>query len=321
MENINKIFENYDELDNECFEALVEFMLKCPNNSWNIDITLVSRDFIPYECERMWYSKVDSNVYVVDKAQETYVPVTDLMYGEMARIISSLPNEQMFENFEKVHDIISNYNVDGLLGNYPYFYNECDANVQIIGINDFVGKNIKLDGLKIGGEKVCLDFLLYEQFVTDLLTHLNKAIMLCSDQYKAIKYFLDLQENLSLDINTPITMNYDGLTFKVVSIDTTDGEGFTIHGVIGDNTTDTRYVCVDALLLKPQDLDDLVEYVKIDVRDEIIDILQNLFNVDYASAIADNIIGDVIDEIQEVGDMREALNNVLMCKMGLKLWC
>lgn len=319
MENINRIFENYDELENECFDALVEFLLKCPNNSWNIDITIVSRDFIPYECKRMWYSKVDSNVFVGDKAQKAYVPVTDLMYGEMARIISSLPNELMLENFEKLHDIILNYSVEGLLSDYPFFYNECDANVQIIGINDFVGKNIKLDGLKIGGDKVSLDFILSEQFVINLLSHLNKSIMLCSDQYKAIKWFLDLQENLSLDINTPITMNCEGLTFNVDSIDTTDDKGFMIHGVIGDDTTDTRYICVDALTLKPHDLDELVEYLKIDFRDEIIDILQNLFNVDYASAIADNIIGDVIDEIQEVGDMREALNNVLMCKMGLKV--
>lgn len=319
MENINRIFENYDELENECFEALVEFLAKYPNNSWNIDITLMSTDFIPYDCKRIWYSKEDSVVYVADEGEKNVVPVTELMYGEMARIITFLPNELMLENFEKLHDIILNYNVEGLLSDYPFFYKECAEKVQIIDINKFVGKSIKLDGLKIGGDKVSLDFMVSEQFVTDLLSHLNKAIMLCSEQYKAIKYFLDLQENLSLDIITPITMNYDDLTFKVVSIDTTDGEGFTIHGVIGDNTTDTMYICVDALTLKPHDLDELVEYLKIDFRDEIIDILQNLFNVDYASAIADNIIGDVIAEMQEVGDMREALNNVLMRKMALKV--
>lgn len=319
MENINRIFENYDELENECFEALVEFMLKCPYNSWNIDITIVSRDFIPYECKRMWYSKDDSNVYVGDKSQKAYVPVTELMYGEMARILCSLPNEQMLENFEKLRDIILNYSVEGLLRDYPFFYKECGGDVQIIDINDFVGRNIKLDGLKIGGDKVSLDFILSEQFVTDLLTHLNKAIMLCSEQYKAIKYFLDLQENLSFDINTPITMNCDGLTFKVVSIDTTDGKGFTIHGVIGDNTTDTRYIRVDALSLKPQDLDELVEYLKIDVRDEIIGILQKLFNADNACAIADNIIDDVIAEERNGHSLSEAVNIVLMRKMALTL--
>ncbi len=319
MENINKIFENYDELENECFEALVEFMLKCPNNSWNIDITLMSTDFIPYDCKRMWYSKEDSVVFVGDKAQKDYVPVTELMYGEIARILCSLPNEQMLEKFEKLRDIISNYNVEGLLGNYPYFYKECDDNVRIISINNFVGKNIKLDGLKIGGDKVSLDFILSEQFVTDLLTHLNKAIMLCSDQYKTIKYFLDLQENLSLDINTPITMNCDGVTFKVDSIDTTDGEDFTIHGVIGDNTTDTKYICVDALTLKPQDLDDLVEYVKIDVRDEIIGMLQKLFNADNADVIVERILDDVIGEEINGHSLSEAVNIVLMRKMGLKV--
>lgn len=320
MENINRIFENYDELENECFEALVEFMLKCPNNSWNIDITIVSRDFIPYECKRMWYSREDSDVFIGDKAQKVYVPVTELMYGETARILSSLPNEQMFENFEKLHDIILNYSVEGLLRDYPYYYeNENYGTVQIIDINDFVNKVIKLDCLKIGGVKVCLNFALSDWAVTDLLTHLNKAIMLCSDQYNAIKSFLDLQENLSLDINTPLTMNCDGLTFKVVSIVTTGEKGFTIHGVIDDNATDTRYIRVDALSLKPQDLDELVEYLKIDVRDEIIGILQKLFNADNACAIADNIIGDVIAEERNGYSLSEALNNVLMRKIGLKL--
>ena len=182
MENIRRIFDNYDELENQCFEALVEFMLKCPNNSWNIDITLMSTDFIPYDCKRILYSKEDSIVYVADEGQKNVVPVTELMYGETARIISSLPNEQMFENFEKLRDIISKYNVQGLLGNYPYFYEERGGNVQIIDINEFVGTNIKLDGLKIGGDKVSLDFTLCEKFVTDLVAHLNKSIMLCSDQ-------------------------------------------------------------------------------------------------------------------------------------------
>ena len=320
MENIRRIFDNYDELENECFEALVEFMLKCPNNSWNIDITLMSTDFIPYDCKRILYSKEDSNVYVADEGQKNVVPVTELMYGETARIISSLPNEQMFENFEKLRDIISKYNVQGLLGDYPYFYEERGGNVQIIDINDFVGTNIKLDGLKIGGDKVSLDFTLCEQFVTDFVAHLNKSIMLCSDQYKTIKYFLDLQENLSFDIIAPMTMNCEGLTFNVVSIDTTDDKGFMIHGVIGDKATDTRDICVDALTLKPQDLDDLVEYIsKIDVRDEIIDILQKLFNADNAYVITDNIIDAVIGEEINGHSLSEAVNIVLMRKMSLKL--
>lgn len=319
MENIDIIFEKYDELENECFDGLVEFMLKCPYNSWNIDITLMSMDFNPYDCKRIFYSKDDSNVYVSDEGEKNVVPVTELMYGEMARILSSLPNEQMFEKFEKLYDIISNYNVQGLLSDYPYFYKECDDNVQIIDINNFVGRNIKLDCLKIGGDKAYLVFMLSEQFVNDLLAHLNKSIMLCSDQYKTIKNFLDLQENLNLDINTPLTMNWGGTTFNVVSIDTTDDKGFTIHGVIGVNTTDTTNICVDALTLKPQDLDVVVEYLNIDVRNEIIGMLQNLFNDNNVYVIADNIIGDVIAETQEVGDMREALNIVLMRKMGLKL--
>lgn len=319
MVNIYSILENYDVLENDCFDALVEFLMKCPNYSWNLDITVMSWDFIPYDCKRIYYSKEEEVIYIVAEEQKNVVSLTELMYGEKARIIASLPNEQMFENFEKLRDIISNYNVQGLLGNYPYFYEECGGHVQIIGINDFVGTNIKLDGLKIGGDKVSLDFILCEQFVTDLLVHLNKSIMLCSDQYKTIKYFLDLQENLSLDINTPITMNCEGLTFKVDSIDTTDDKGFMIHGVIGDNATDTKYFCVDALTLKPQDLDDLVEYVKIDVRDEIIDILQKLFNADNAYVIVEDILDAVIGEEINGHSLSEALNIVLMRKMGLKL--
>lgn len=263
MENIRRIFDKYDELENECFEALVEFLLKCPNNSWNIDITLMSTDFIPYDCKRILYSKEDSIVYVADEGQKNVVPVTELMYGETARIICSLPNEQMFENFEKLRDIISKYNVQGLLGDYPYFYEECGGDVQIIDINDFVGTNIKLDGLKIGGDKVSLDFTLCEKFVTDFVAHLNKSIMLCSDQYKTIKNFLDLQENLSFDINGEVTMECKGVTIKVDSIDTTDGEGFMIHGAVA-NTKNT-YINSDVFMLRPEDLDDLVEYLKIDI--------------------------------------------------------
>ena len=316
MENINRIFEKYDELENECFEALVEFMLKCPNNSWNIDITLMSTDFIPYDCKRILYSKEDSIVYVADEGQKNVVPVTELMYGETARIISSLPNEQMFENFEKLRDIISKYNVQGLLGNYPYFYEERGGNVQIIDINDFVGTNIKLDGLKIGGDKVSLDFTLCEQFVTDFVAHLNKSIMLCSDQYKTIKNFLDLQENLSFDINGEVTMECKGVTIKVDSIDTTDGEGFMIHGAVA-NTKNT-YINSDVFMLRPEDLDDLVEYLKIDIRDEIIGTLQKLFNAGNAYVIAEDILDAVIGEEINGHSLSEAVNIVLMRKMGLK---
>lgn len=316
MENINRIFEKYDELENECFEALVEFMLKCPNNSWNIDITLMSTDFIPYDCKRILYSKEDSIVYVADEGQKNVVPVTELMYGETARIISSLPNEQMFENFEKLRDIISNYNVPGLLGNYPYFYEERGGDVQIIDINDFVGTNIKLDGLKIGGDKVSLDFTLCEQFVTDFVAHLNKSIMLCSDQYKTIKNFLDLQENLSFDINGEVTMECKGVTIKVDSIDTTDGEGFMIHGAVA-NTKNT-YINSDVFMLRPEDLDELVEYLKIDIRDEIIGTLQKLFNVGNAYVIAEDILDAVIGEEINGHSLSEAVNIVLMRKMGLK---
>ena len=316
MENIRRIFDNYDELENQCFEALVEFMLKCPNNSWNIDITLMSTDFIPYDCKRILYSKEDSIVYVADEGQKNVVPVTELMYGETARIISSLPNEQMFENFEKLRDIISKYNVQGLLGDYPYFYEKRGGNVQIIDINDFVGTNIKLDGLKIGGDKVSLDFTLCEQFVTDFVAHLNKSIMLCSDQYKTIKNFLDLQENLSFDINGEVTMECKGVTIKVDSIDTTDREGFTIHGVVA-NTKNT-YINSDVFMLRPEDLDDLVEYLKIDIRDEIIDTLQKLFNVGNAYVIAVDILDAVIGEEINGHSLSEAVNIVLMRKMGLK---
>ena len=316
MENIRRIFDNYDELENQCFEALVEFLLKCPNNSWNIDITLMSTYFIPYDCKRILYSKEDSIVYVADEGQKNVVPVTELMYGETARIISSLPNEQMFENFEKLRDIISNYNVQGLLGNYPYFYEERGGNVQIIDINDFVGTNIKLDGLKIGGDKVSLVFTLCEQFVTDFVAHLNKSIMLCSDQYKTIKNFLDLQENLSFDINGEVTMECKGVTIKVDSIDTTDGEGFMIHGAVA-NTKNT-YINSDVFMLRPEDLDDLVEYLKIDIRDEIIDTLQKLFNVGNAYVIAVDILDAVIGEEINGHSLSEAVNIVLMRKMGLK---
>lgn len=316
MENIRRIFDNYDELENQCFEALVEFMLKCPNNSWNIDITLMSTDFIPYDCKRILYSKEDSIVYVADEGQKNVVPVTELMYGETARIISSLPNEQMFENFEKLRDIISKYNVQGLLGDYPYFYEKRGGNVQIIDINDFVGTNIKLDGLKIGGDKVSLDFTLCEQFVTDFVAHLNKSIMLCSDQYKTIKNFLDLQENLSFDINGEVTMECKGVTIKVDSIDTTDREGFTIHGVVA-NTKNT-YINSDVFMLRPEDLDDLVEYLKIDIRDEIIDTLQKLFNAGNAYVIAEDILDAVIGEEINGHSLSEAVNIVLMRKMGLK---
>lgn len=316
MENIHRIFEKYDELENKCFEALVEFLIECPNNSWNIDITLMSTDFIPYDCKRILYSKKDSIVYVADEGEKNVVPVTELMYGETARIISSLPNEQMFENFEKLRDIISNYNVQGLLGNYPYFYEERGGNVQIIDINDFVGTNIKLDGLKIGGDKVSLDFTLCEQFVTDFVAHLNKSIMLCSDQYKTIKNFLDLQENLSFDINGEVTMECKGVTIKVDSIDTTDGEGFMIHGAVA-NTKNT-YINSDVFMLRPEDLDDLVEYLKIDIRDEIIGTLQKLFNVGNAYVIAEDILDAVIGEEINGHSLSEAVNIVLMRKMGLK---
>lgn len=316
MGNIRRIFEKYDELENECFEALVEFMLKCPNNSWNIDITLMSTDFIPYDCKRILYSKEDSIVYVADEGQKNVVPITELMYGETARIISSLPNEQMFENFEKLRDIISKYNVQGLLGDYPYFYEERGGDVQIIDINDFVGTNIKLDGLKIGGDKVSLDFTLCEQFVTDFVAHLNKSIMLCSDQYKTIKNFLDLQENLSFDINGEVTMECKGVTIKVDSIDTTDGEGFMIHGAVA-NTKNT-YINSDVFMLRPEDLDELVEYLKIDIRDEIIGILQKLFNVGNAYVIAEDILDVVIGEEINGHSLSEAVNIVLMRKMGLK---
>lgn len=316
MENIRRIFDKYDELENECFEALVKFLLECPNNSWNIDITLMSTDFIPYDCKRILYSKEDSIVYVADEGQKNVVPVTELMYGETARIISSLPNEQMFENFEKLRDIISNYNVPGLLGNYPYFYEERGGNVQIIDINDFVGTNIKLDGLKIGGDKVSLDFTLCEQFVTDFVAHLNKSIMLCSDQYKTIKNFLDLQENLSFDINGEVTMECKGVTIKVDSIDTTDGEGFMIHGAVA-NTKNT-YINSDVFMLRPEDLDELVEYLKIDIRDEIIDTLQKLFNVGNAYVIVEDILDIVIGEEINGHSLSEAVNIVLMRKMGLK---
>lgn len=316
MENIRRIFDNYDELENQCFEALVEFMLKCPNNSWKIDITLMSTDFIPYDCKRILYSKEDSIVYVADEGQKNVVPVTELMYGETARIISSLPNEQMFENFEKLRGIISNYNVQGLLGNYPYFYEKRGGNVQIIDINDFVGTNIKLDGLKIGGDKVSLDFTLCEQFVTDFVAHLNKSIMLCSNQYKTIKNFLDLQENLSFDINGEVTMECKGVTIKVDSIDTTDGEGFMIHGAVA-NTKNT-YINSDVFMLRPEDLDDLVEYLKIDIRDEIIGTLQKLFNAGNAYVIAEDILDSVIGEEINGHSLSEAVNIVLMRKMGLK---
>lgn len=316
MENIHRIFEKYDELENKCFEALVEFLIECPNNSWNIDITLMSTDFIPYDCKRILYSKKDSIVYVADEGEKNVVPVTELMYGETARIISSLPNEQMFENFEKLRDIISNYNVPGLLGNYPYFYEERGGDVQIIDINDFVGTNIKLDGLKIGGDKVSLDFTLCEQFVTDFVAHLNKSIMLCSDQYKTIKNFLDLQENLSFDINGEVTMECKGVTIKVDSIDTTDGEGFMIHGAVA-NTKNT-YINSDVFMLRPEDLDDLVEYLKIDIRDEIIGTLQKLFNVGNAYVIAEDILDAVIGEEINGHSLSEAVNIVLMRKMGLK---
>lgn len=316
MENIRRIFDNYDELENECFEALVKFLLECPNNSWNIDITLMSTDFIPYDCKRILYSKEDSIVYVADEGQKNVVPVTELMYGETARIISSLPNEQMFENFEKLRDIISKYNVPGLLGDYPYFYEERGGNVQIIDINDFVGTNIKLDGLKIGGDKVSLDFTLCEQFVTDFVAHLNKSIMLCSDQYKTIKNFLDLQENLSFDINGEVTMECKGVTIKVDSIDTTDGEGFMIHGAVA-NTKNT-YINSDVFMLRPEDLDELVEYLKIDIRDEIIGTLQKLFNAGNAYVIAEDILDAVIGEEINGHSLSEAVNIVLMRKMGLK---
>ena len=316
MENIRRIFDNYDELENQCFEALVEFLLKCPNNSWNIDITLMSTYFIPYDCKRILYSKEDSIVYVADEGQKNVVPVTELMYGETARIISSLPNEQMFENFEKLRDIISKYNVPGLLGDYPYFYEERGGDVQIIDINDFVGTNIKLDGLKIGGDKVSLVFTLCEQFVTDFVAHLNKSIMLCSDQYKTIKNFLDLQENLSFDINGEVTMECKGVTIKVDSIDTTDGEGFIIHGAVA-NTKNT-YINSDVFMLRPEDLDELVEYLKIDIRDEIIGTLQKLFNVGNAYVIAEDILDAIIGEEINGYSLSEAVNIVLMRKMGLK---
>ena len=71
-------------------------------------------------------------------------------------------------------------------------------------------------------------------------------------------------------------------------------------------------------MLRPEDLDDLVEYLKIDIRDEIIGTLQKLFNVGNAYVIAEDIFDAVIGEEINGHSLSEALNIVLMRKMGLK---
>ena len=112
-------------------------------------------------------------------------------------------------------------------------------------------------------------------------------------------------------------MECKGVTIKVDSIDTTDGEGFMIHGAVA-NTKNT-YINSDVFMLRPEDLDDLVEYLKIDIRDEIIDTLQKLFNVGNAYVIAVDILDAVIGEEINGHSLSEAVNIVLMRKMSLKL--
>lgn len=145
--------------------------------------------------------------------------------------------------------------------------------------------------------------------------------MLCSDQYKTIKSFLDVQEGLSLDINEEVTMEYDGVRFNVMSIDTTDEKDFIIHGVVVDR--DNCDITIDILMLHPQDLDDLVDYIRKHLKDQfgtyVFNNLQKTFSYCTALKIYNDIINEVIDEMMtsRCWTVQNALDNVVLKRMSL----
>ena len=327
MENSTKLLAKYNNLEKESEALLVDFLKKCPDNSWNIDLRLGIQSGHIATCERIFLS-IGQNVCFcfkdyTDCNGRNIIHANQLMYGEMANIISILPNEVGFERYTKLHDfLISDYNVTEMLSEHPFYDNVAFEKVQITDIEKVEGNSVCLKCLQNDGEKIRLHYLLEDEVVGDLLSHLDKSIMLCSEQYKIIKSYLDLQENLNLDINEEVTMKCKGITFKVESLDTTDREGFSIHGVTTDNYN--YYIVTDVFKLQPQDLNGLVDYLRKRLTDlygcYVFNNLEKAFSNSTASTIYDVIIDDVINEMMasRYWNAQKALEKVVLKRMGLK---
>jgi len=326
MENSIKLFAKYNNLEKESEALLVDFLKKCPNNSWNIDLQLAIQSGDIATCERMFLSPIQQSLRFYFKDYKDcngncIIEASKLMYGEMARIIGILPNEVGFERYTKLHDfLIPNYSIEGLLSDHPFYDNVAFEEVQIIDIEKVEGNSVCLKGLQNDGEKIRLHYLLEDEVVGDLIRHLEKSVMLCSKQYKIIKSYLDLQENLNLDINEEVTMKCKGITFKVESLDTTDREGFSIHGVTTDNYN--YYIVTDVFTLQPQDLNGLVDYLRKRLKNKysasVFSILGKAFSDSTASTIYDAIIDDVIDDAMTHWNLKEAIDNVVLKHVLIK---
>ena len=327
MENGLGILAKYNNLEKESEALLVDFLKKCPNNSWEVNVQVGIQTGHFATCERIFLSSSQGLCFCfkdyTDYNGRNIIHANQLMYGEMAQIIGILPNEVELERYRKLQDfIIPNYSIEGLLSDYPFYDNVAFGKVQITDIKKVEGNNVYLKGLQNDGGKIRLHYLLEDEVVGDFIAHLEKSIMLCSKQYKIIKSYLDLQENLNLDIDEEVTMECKDITFKVESVDTTDGEGFSIHGVTTDNYN--CYIVTDVFTLHPQDLDGLVGYIREDLESQyryyVIDNLQKAFGNSTASTIYDAIIDDVIDEMMTHWNFQKALDNVVLKRMGLWVW-
>lgn len=324
MENGVAILAKYNNLEKESEALLVDFLKKCPDNSWNIDLRLGIQSGHIGTCERIFLSPIQGLCFYFKDYKDCdgncVIEASKLMYGEMAQIIGILPNEVGIERYHKLQDfLIPNYSIEGLLSDHPFYDNVAFGKVQITDIEKVEGNNVHLKGLQNDGEKIRLHYLLEDEVVGDLIRHLEKSVMLCSKQYKIIKSYLDLQENLNLDINEEVTMECKGITFKVESLDTTDGEGFSIHGVTTDNYN--YYIVTDVFTLHPQDLNGIVDYIRQGLVNiysaSVYSILRKTFSDSTASTIYDAIIDDVIDDAMTHWNLKEAIDNVVLKRMGL----
>ena len=332
MEKSTTLLGKYNNLEKESEALLVDFLKKCPNNSWNIDLRLGIQSGHIGTCERMFLSPIQQTLCFYFKDYKDcngncIIEASKLMYGEMAQIIGILPNEVGIERYHKLQGfLIPNYSIEGLLSEHPFYDNVAFGKVQITDVEKVEGNSVHLKGLQNDGEKIRLHYSLEDGVVEDLIAHLEKSVMLCSKQYKIIKFYLGLQENLNLDINGEVTIECNGLTLNVVSIDTTDREDFiTIHGAVADD--ERSYIHIDAFTLRPQDLDEIVNYIfkrLIDINGYIVSCnLQKVFSNSTALTIYDAIIDEVINEaIEEMlmsrgWNVQKALEKVILKRMGL----
>ena len=324
MEDSTKLITKYNNLEKESEALLVDFLKKCPDNSWNIDLRLGIQSGHIGTCERMFLSPIRGLCFCFKDYKDCngncIIEASKLMYGEMAQIIGILPNEVGIERYHKLQDfLISNYNVAEMLSEHPFCDNVAFDNVLITDIEKVEGNSVHVKGLQSYGEEIRLHYSLEDGVVEDLIAHLEKSVMLCSEQYKIIKSYLDMQENLNLNINEEMTMECKGITFKVESLDTTDGEGFTIHGVTTDNYN--YYIATDVFMLHPQDLNGIVDHIRKYLTNiygaSIFSILHKAFSNSTASTIYDAIIDDVIDDAMTHWNLKQALDNVVLKRMGL----